>query len=233
MTTPEASKTILTAHLQDALEQGICPLCYLASEAEYRYLDTLLYEKMNSGAIRAALARSRGFCRYHTYRLIAVGGYGSNVKLAILYKDLVSAISNEVAALKDQGAPAEAAQEDCPACRVVAETEHTYIHVLLASLDYDEGREAYRRSFGLCMPHFLRAYDGAGRGTRALFKDDQLARLEHLIGDLSEFIRKSVVKNEVFGPERDAWQRVIHQYAGTPGEVVRRPVRGQHPHLTR
>lgn len=229
----EASKTILTAHLEDALEKGICPLCYLASEAEFRHLDTLLYEKMNNGAIRAALARSRGFCRYHTYRLIEIGGYGTNVKLAILYKDLVNAAADEVAELRDRGAQGEAPQESCPACRVVAESERTYTHVLLSSLRHDEGVAAYRRSFGLCMPHFFRVYAAAPRDARALLKEDQLSRLGDLADDLGEYIRKSVVKDEAFGSERDAWQRVIHQYAGTPGEMVRKPARDQHPHLTR
>ena len=219
--------------LEDALEQGICPLCFLAGEAEYRYLDALLYEKMNNGAIRAALARSRGFCRYHTYRMIEIGGYGTNVKLAILYEDLVNAASDEVAALRERGSTGEPTPELCPACRVVAETERTYISVLLTSLEHGEGREAYRRSFGLCMPHFSRAYGPASRGTRAFLKEDQLARLEGLAYDLGEFIRKSAVKDEAFGDERDAWQRVIHLYAGTPGEMVRKPVRDQHPHLTR
>lgn len=229
----EASKTILTAHLAEALEQGICPLCFLASEAEFRYLDALLYEKMHNGAVRAALARSRGLCRYHTYRLIAIGGYGTNVKLAILYKDLVNAVADEVEALKDKGSQGETPLEGCPACRVVAETERTYMHVLLTSLAHEEGIEAYRRSFGLCMPHFFRTYTSASRQTRAFLKGDQAARLELLADDLSEFVRKSVVKDEEFGAERDVWQRVIHQYAGTPGEMVRKPVRDQHPHLTR
>ena len=233
MVTLETSKTILTAHLEDALEQGICPICYLASEAEYRYLDTLLYEKMNDGAVRASLAKSHGFCRYHTYRLIDIGGYGTNVKLAILYKDLVNALADEVAGLKDRGTPEEAAQDGCPACRVAAETERTYTQVVLASLEHDAGRKAYRQSFGLCMTHFFRVYGAVSRPTRAFLKGDQLTRLEGLAGDLGEFIRKSVVKDEAFGPERDAWQRVIHLYAGTPGEMVRKPVRDQHPHLTR
>jgi hypothetical protein len=233
MATIEANKTILTAHLEDALEQGICPLCFLASETEYRYLDALLYEKMNNGAIRAALARSRGFCRYHTYRMIEIGGYGTNVKLAILYKDLVNAISDEVAALRDKGPAGEPTPEGCPACRAVAETERNYTHVFLTSLEHEEGLEAYRRSFGLCMPHFSRVYGPASRRARAFLKEDQLGRLGNLAHDLGEFIRKSVVKDEVFGDERDSWQRVIHLYAGTPGEMVRKPVRDQHPHLTR
>lgn len=233
MATLEANKTILTAHLEDALEQGICPLCFLASEAEYRYLDALLYEKMNNGAVRAALARSRGFCRYHTYRMIEIGGYGTNVKLAILYKDLVHAASDEVAALRERGPAGEQTPDECPACRVVAGTVRNYTQVFLTSLDHEEGREAYRRSFGLCMPHFSHTYGLASRGTRIFLKEDQLARLESLAHDLGEFIRKSVVKDETFGAERDAWQRVIHRYAGTPGEMVRKPVRDQHPHLTR
>ena len=229
----ETNRSLLTAHLGDALEQGICPICYLASEAEYRYLDTLLYEKMNNGAVRAGLARSRGFCRYHTFRLIDIGGYGTNVKLAILYKDLVSAITDEVAALKDRGATGGPAVEDCPACRVVSESEKTYMHVLRVSLENEEGRAAYRRSFGLCMPHFFRVYDGASRATRALLKEDQTQRLEALSQDLAEFIRKSVTKDETFGSERSAWQRVIQLYAGTPGENIRKPNRERIPHLIR
>ncbi len=79
-------KSLLTAELEDALEQGICPICHLRGEMEYRSLDMFLYERVNDIAARRSIAENKGFCVYHTYRLLEVGGLGSHAKIAIIYK---------------------------------------------------------------------------------------------------------------------------------------------------
>ena len=48
-------KNILTAHLEEALEQSICPLCHVAIGAEHNYLDMLLYERVNDLGAREQL----------------------------------------------------------------------------------------------------------------------------------------------------------------------------------
>jgi hypothetical protein len=211
----KSQENILTAHLDDALEQEICPICFLGNEAEYRYLDTLLYEHINDGITRNELEKSRGFCTYHTHRLLEVGGYGVHAKVAIIYKDLVDAIADEVRTL-DEGRACEIDMNaNCPACRAIAEREHVFMGLLSTRLSKEAVRERYRRSPGLCMRHFFQVYDLSKRAPRAFLKADQLGRLSLLSGDLAEFIRKSVVQTEPFGDERDVWIRVIRFYAGT------------------
>ena len=73
--------------------------------------------------------------------------------------------------MRDRGSQGKAPQESCAACRVVAEAQRTYTHVLLTSLKHDEGVASYRPSFGPCMAHFFRAFAAAARDTRALLKE--------------------------------------------------------------
>lgn len=208
-------KNILTAHLEDALEQSICPLCYISTNAEHDYLDMLLYEQVNDLGAREQWRTSRGFCQYHTYRLIEVGGYGAHAKIAIIYKDLIDSIRREVQSLDERGNVPARMETDCPVCRNVAQKEQRFIEVLSSSLERPAWQDRYRQSAGLCMPHFYRVLAASKGATRVFLKVEQLRRLEALSWDVGEFIRKSVVKNEVFGSERDSWIRVIRTYAGT------------------
>ena len=211
----KSKENILTAHLEDALEQGICPICYLGNQAEYRYLDMLLYERINDRITRNDLERSRGFCTYHTYRLLEVGGYGVHAQVAIIYKDLTDAIAKEVRALDDGRASQIDMDTNCPVCRAIAEREGIFMGLLSTRLSKEAFRSKYQQSAGLCMPHFFRVFDLSKRAARAFLKENQLGRLNRLSAEAAEFIRKSVVKDEPFGEERDSWIRVIRLYAGT------------------
>jgi len=147
-------KNILTAHLEDALAQGICPICHVGISAEHNYLDMLLYERVNDLGAREQLRQSHGFCQYHTYRLIEVGGYGVHAKIAIIYKDLIDAIAREVEALDEsKGVPREMPIA-CAVCQTVVESELRFIELLSSLLDHPTWQDKYRHSAGLCMPHF-------------------------------------------------------------------------------
>ena len=208
-------RNILTAHMEDALEQGICALCHVTLGAEHSFLDMFLYERVNDLGAREQLRVGRGFCQYHTYRLIEVGGYGAHAKIAIIYKDLIDSMLKEVQALDEsRGVPVEMAI-DCPVCRTVAQSERRFIELLSSFLQRSDWQDRYRRSPGLCMPHFYRVLSASKAATRAFLKAEQLRRLEGLSWDVGEFIRKSVAKDEPFGAERDSWIRVVRTYAGT------------------
>jgi len=210
----KTDKNILTAYLDDALERRLCPICYLGNEIEYRYFDMLLYERVNDPTTREELKQSHGFCLYHTYRLLEVGAYGVHAQVCIIYKDLVQAVAQEVSSL-DEGQPAALRLEGpCPVCQTVAQTHQTYVDLLAKRLSKEATRNRYGRSAGLCMRHFLAVFDRADRPTRAFLRQNQLERLNALNAEVGEFIRKSVVKDEPFGKERDAWIRVLRMYAG-------------------
>ncbi|MBM3190098.1 MAG: hypothetical protein FJZ90_15425 [Chloroflexi bacterium] len=208
-------RSLLTAHLDDALDRDMCPLCYLRNEAEYRHLDMLLYERVNDEAARQALAQVHGFCRHHTARLLQVGGYGSHVKVAIIYKALIDAVSGEIDALSSNEASGIEMGGECPVCRTARDTEHRHAELLARRLADATFAAAYAEAEGLCMPHFVVVYDSASPRVREALRKDQLRKLVRLSGELGEFIHKSVVQTEPFGNARDAWIRAVRRYAGT------------------
>jgi len=209
-----ADRTLLTAQLEEALEGDLCPICLLARNNEYRQLDMLLYECINDPGTRRKLKRSRGLCVYHTYRLLEVGGYGSHAKIAILFKDLVDDMAQEVSKLSASRPKDIDMESDCPACIGLRQTETDFATIMVAYLADVERRTRYGRSFGLCMRHFNDVMARADRSLRQFLRDDQELRLRALSADLGEFVRKSVVQIEPFGAERDVWIRVLRLYAG-------------------
>ncbi len=207
-------KSILTAHLEEALEQPRCALCHLADDAEHRYIDVLLHELVNDLGVRERLKKTRGFCHRHTIRLVEIGGYGSHCKLAIIYHDLTKDMAEVIRALDDRQAATIEMNAACPVCASIAQSERIYLEILDERLAHVAMREKYAASIGLCMEHWVRAYNGAKRPVRAYLRDNQAQRLASLSGELGEFVRKSVVKDERFGDERDSWSRALALYAG-------------------
>ncbi len=207
-------KSILTAHLEEALEQPRCALCHLADEAEHRYIDVLLHELVNDLGVRERLKKTRGFCHRHTIRLVEIGGYGSHCKLAIIYHDLAKDMAQTLAALDDRQPATIQMDADCPVCASIAQSERIYIEILNERLAHVAMRDKYAASVGLCMAHWVRAYNGAKRPVRAWLRDDQARRMAGLSEELGEFVRKSVAKDERFGDERDSWSRILALYAG-------------------
>mgnify|MGYP005862092349 CR=1 FL=1 len=208
-------RTLLTAQLDEALERDICPICFLSRSNEYRQLDMLLYERINDLGARRKLKRSRGFCVYHTYRLLEVGGYGCHAKIAILFKDLVDDMAQEVGKLNTSRPKYIDMESDCPICAGLRQTEADFAIIMVAYLADAERRMRYGRSFGLCLRHFNDVMARADRSLRQFLRDDQELRLRALSADLGEFVRKSVVQVEPFGVERDVWIRALRLYAGT------------------
>ena len=215
-------KSILTAQLEDALEKNICPICYLTNDSEYSYLDSFLYERVNDGPTRAELRKSKGFCKYHSYRLIEVGkkeASGVNLGIAIVYKDLISSVSKELE-LADRKKIRDKDKYigmNCPACRIIEKTEKTYIEKISEYISDEDLKEKYLQSRGLCMNHFYKTYDCIVKEeARKFLKEDQLKRLQLISQELTEYIRKQDYrfKDTPLGNEIDSWLRAIQCYAG-------------------
>jgi hypothetical protein len=206
---------LLTAHLDEALEGALCPICALAADTEHRYLDLLLYERVNDGSSRRRLEAARGFCQPHTARLLEVGGLGCHAKIALLFRGLVLCEAQAVEALEERPVRnAAPSAPDCPCCRAMARTEEIYLGLLSRRLGDAAFRERYAASHSLCLRHFQALYRACRSLTRHFLREDQARRLRALAEDLGEFVRKTVVRTEPFGDERDSWIRVLRLYDG-------------------
>lgn len=205
----------------DALTSATgCPLCFLEAKAVRSSLESVLYESVNDPDVRAALGRSKGYCRSHAETLLDAGdGFG----IAILYQDVVQDFRKALGALEKGGKIARARSKvwadhaGCPACRVQHEARSRYAATLLEGLSQDEMRSAFEGCPGLCVPHLMFILDGmTNQEMRAYLIEIHKAKYGALLHELQEFCRKHDYRHsgEGFGKEGDSWRRAVKLVVG-------------------
>ncbi|MBV9787685.1 MAG: hypothetical protein JOZ51_05910 [Chloroflexi bacterium] len=215
--------------LHAAYEAAGCPVCGMLKRSERRYIDATLYEHVTDVRWRAEVRAARGFCTLHTRDVLEVGR--SALGVSLVAGDILKTLRESLTATSSSGgalgrlraaigggsglAAALQPQQPCPICTYLADLGAVYVVALLDDLTTDEGRAAYERSVGLCLPHLLAAARCGGPGLSPLV--DQQARVwERLEGELSEFARKSDYRfsDETIEAERDAWRRALLLLSG-------------------
>jgi len=233
--------------LRDALREPGCAVCRLRAAASERFIEGLLYEKVNDPGLRATLRLSRGLCREHAWLL---DRSGAALGTAIIAHDVLKHVLADMRRggftslpafsltraqeMLDQSRPKGATSSfvaaleptaECPACTRARETEEACMATLREHALEEGGLLAdYRASDGLCLPHFRRLM--AGVDDEALFAaltEAQRTIWERLARELGEAIRKSDYRffGELLANEGDAWRRALVALAGE------RPGRGR------
>jgi len=226
--------------LRDALALPGCPICRVSSEAVNRYIDGLIYEKVNDPGLRSALREARGFCQRHAWGLVR---HGAALGTAIMMRDVVRALQRTLAESRFRNVPllslsrvqetldaqqprsstAEAVaalkpQSPCPICTHETEVEGGLVASFIENLEGEKGLlPAYRESSGFCLNHFrqvlTRIGDEAMYGVIVGAQQEIWQELEH---QLSELIRKSDYRfsDEELGAEGVSWLRSIMAVSG-------------------
>src|SRR3972149_3703859 len=81
--------------LMDQFPEPGCAVCHLALRDGWRYLDSLLYEYVNTGQINDAFRAGRGLCNTHMWQILQFRG------TALAITILCNAVVDEV--LKIEG----------------------------------------------------------------------------------------------------------------------------------
>lgn len=233
--------TQLYFDLLDAMRLDGCPICRLRQRALERYVDTLLYERVNDGRLRARLRRSCGFCHEHAW---ALRRHGASVGVALMMRDVLRTLLREgqaaqgvsVARERRSGVGwqlprwlrrrphsgnwlAEALQprDTCPICVAMRDVERSCAAVMGETILERDFQDAFSRSEGLCRAHLVLALERARTGEAA----DALWQAEkgiwrNLEADLSELIRKSDYRfmAEPKGAEAKSWLRALAAISG-------------------
>lgn len=236
--TPTTDKHIGYHELREALRKEGCALCCLVRKEVRRYMDNMLYERVNDPGVRGGVRMARGFCNLHAWQL-----YEEHDALgtAILYRDVLQDVAKGVtgpapstslgpgilqrlrqAFQVERRAPSPAdlaPRQTCPACRVREDTERIYGETLLAHLADAELRADLARADGLCLPHLRQVLAMADREAAETLIAIQQAIWKRLLGELDEFIRKQDYRfrEEPIGSERDSWIRALALVSGRPG----------------
>jgi hypothetical protein len=237
MTTGVLTDTSATHQdLVQFLAQPGCAICRYAAQAEQRYFDTLLYERVLSPAVAQRMRASNGLCGRHLETLLA---WRNPLATAILYQYVLQEHRQELARWRHsprgrpplhRGGKAPIGRH-CPACEAEGEAEERACDVLAAGLDSGSLRAAWEASAGLCWPHFT-ATRPRCRGGRASLDAVEAEALDRLAADVEASIRSYDYQWQgTRSPDVEAaWRHVVAAMAGrfAGGKPMdRRPAAGE------
>jgi hypothetical protein len=230
----EKSKYISYFNLRDGLAQPGCPVCFLAERNSFRFLDALLYERVNDVGTREGLRKSLGFCNWHAWKCLEVPN--APLGLGIIHQDLLGQILESLGRIHrsfpirhpflrrlwgrrkaKKAFPPIRPGHSCPACRSVRFFEEMYLEILLDYISEEDFGREFSRSSGVCFPHLTIAVEKyPGHRNLGMLIQKQMKKWESLKAELEEFIRKHDYKyaDEPRGEESDSWMRALEMLAG-------------------
>jgi hypothetical protein len=235
--------------LLEALGKSGCPVCRTVEEASGSYVDTLFYEQVTDVGVRRKLRQARGLCNWHGWWVSQTPMAALGV--AIIAQDLLEEECAKLTELQRRpfwhriGYRIQARlsrrslltylhgwwqRHRCPACQAVIEHERHALETLLNFFDDEVLARRFEASFGLCLPHLVRAAEcqPSHPGLERLV-EVQRGKHARLVAELQEFCRKHDYRfhHEAWGLESDAWRRAIEALAGKAGvfgnDLRRRP----------
>lgn len=230
----EKSKYISYFDLRDALAQPGCPVCSLAERNSFRFLDALLYERVNDVGTREGLRKSLGFCNWHAWKCLEVPN--APLGLGIIHNDLLEQILERLDRIQHSfplpipfirklwgkrkakdAVPRLRPSHSCPACQSVRFFEEMYLGILLDFMGEEDFERGFPRSSGICFPHLIIAIEKhPGHRNLGLLIQRQMKKWESLKAEVEEFIRKHDYKyiHEPRGAESDSWKRALEMLVG-------------------
>lgn len=228
-TLSEKHKFLSYFNLRDAFQQPGCAVCTLAEKDSLRYLDALLYERVNDVGTRVRLREALGFCNWHAWKALEVRNCA--LGLGIIYEDLLQRIADRISKVQDSipspsrarlllkrfrprkaalGHPHSRPTPCCPACQHVRFFEKIYLEVLLDFIAEADFERRFNHSSGICFPHLVEAIQNYPQHKNLpLLIKKQVEKVDFLRKEVAEFVRKQDYKYaaEPRGPEIDSWKK--------------------------
>ncbi len=182
------SKDITYVLLKSVLQEKDCPICLLLVKHKEKWIDGLLYERVNDPNMRERI-KSGGFCRRHLWDIFeysdrhpGIDGLG----ISIILQDVLEAQISKLVTKDSE----HFWGDGCILCESIIESEGRYLDSL-ASWFGDELLNNYRSSPSiLCLKHFLAVSGRVEFEHRTLLYEVQLTKLKKLNVDLKSFVRK-------------------------------------------
>jgi len=234
--TRQKSKFMCYFNLWDAFQEAGCPVCTLVEKDSSRYLDGLLYERVNDVGTRMKLRESLGFCNWHAWKTLGI--ISSQLGLGIIYEDILRQIEGCLKKVQDSFPipsrgpfplrlfrrgkvvvthPLLGPKSRCPACQHVRFFEKFYLETLLEYISEADFERQFSHSAGICFAHLVDAVHGFPyHKSLPLLIKKQMDKFEALRNEVKEFVRKQDYKYaaEPRGSEVDSWKRALEMVVG-------------------
>lgn len=206
-----------------------CAVCNLVERDVNRFLDSHLYEYVNTPETHAAVRSSRGLCATHSAHLVEFGA--SVLGITILHAAILDELVKTAAEPSRAGAVFERLRGStgsslanrleptgqCMACAALERAENQHTTTIAEYINEPPMNEAYAASDGLCLPHFRTVLRAASDNKRV----DMLTRLQTpkwqaLKAELNLLAKKYDANHndEAVGEEADSWRRALTMVSG-------------------
>jgi hypothetical protein len=221
---PGMSRTAF--EMKRALERvpTACPTCTFVDDGVRNHIDALFYERAVDVATRETIRAARGFCRHHA-RLVS--RHADALGTALILRDvLINDLRDVEGGMYDRptGKPGQfarffdsksglPARPPCPLCVVEGDIELLATDNLLGGLGDAEFAAAFRRSDGLCIPHFRLAFERCQvQAAWVIVLETERPMLERITTELEELARKYDYQSheKPHGAEAGAWRRALN-----------------------
>jgi GTP-binding protein EngB required for normal cell division len=222
-----ATRATATSLLDDLATRG-CPICDRIAHAAFDFYAKWQYAISRDGEARRAHTATRGLCPLHTWQFASVASpqgidTGYFVLLQQMERELASLTALPPEQLADKVKEMIPDSDDCLACRVLRDIEATSVTRLARFIETADGREAYRRSQGVCMRHLVLLLAAGPSGETAGFLVSEQARhFGQTAEDMQSYTLKfDAVRRALMNvDERDAHTRALVHLVGAESVVA-------------
>ena len=206
-----------------------CVVCNLVQRDVNRFLDSHLYEYVNTPETHADIRASRGLCATHSGHLVEFGAsvLGITILHAVIMDELLKTAaepnraSSAFGRLRGSTGSSLANRLEptgsCMACDALERAESQHTNTIAEFITEQEMYDAYAASAGLCLPHFRLALRAAPDSKRTdLLINLQIPKWRALKAELDMLSDKYDVNHndEVVGAEADSWRRALIMVSG-------------------
>lgn len=193
--------------LVEAFNETDCPICRRNDEISYNYVDNLLYENVNDGAVREQLGDSLGFCKEHWQLFLKIG---DSLGTAIIYNDLLAKFMN---LLVSGNFNKFLNRKTCPVCNLIEEQTRNNLKIFLSYYNDSEFRKEFEQTNGLCANHLIRLLRASEKKEQKdYFIYFHKKKIEQIQNKLNELIRKNDYRFEsekISAEEGESWIKAI------------------------
>lgn len=220
--------------ITEGLRAEVCPLCLAGHEVDCEYVGRFCAELVLPGAEIAGFVGARGFCAEHMslFECVAVSQVRPATAVGDLYLATLERLASDLDVLEADGWLESA---ECPACvnreRGAGERAR---RLMSEATENAAVREEFRHSTGLCVTHFVLAWDtSAEQDDRSLLREVQTSATLRVAARVREDLQRqaSGVRDGCEEREADSRRRAGRLMAGwraceqeAPAAPPRKPV---------